>query len=225
MSIFKRLFKVGEANANKLIDSLEKPEVMLDQAIRDKEKQIAEVKKSIAMVIANERESKARLERERQQQADYEKKAEQALLAGNEDLAGKALTRAGEHEQKAVTLEPQWQAQRGEVEKLKAEVKRMDEDLAEVRRNKDFIIAQSKMAEVKKDVYRARANMNKNSGDDLLERMRKKAEKAGYEAEAAAELAGESSDDSLDRQLAALDSGVDSSVQDKLAQMKQRLGK
>ena len=36
MSVFKRLFKVGEAKANQIVDGLEKPELMLEQAIKDK---------------------------------------------------------------------------------------------------------------------------------------------------------------------------------------------
>ncbi|MBW2184198.1 MAG: PspA/IM30 family protein [Deltaproteobacteria bacterium] len=47
MSIISRLFKIGEAKASKVIDGLEKPELMLEQAIRDKEKQIKEAKKSV----------------------------------------------------------------------------------------------------------------------------------------------------------------------------------
>ena len=57
MGIFRRLFKIGEAKANKLVDDLEKPELMLEQAIRDKEAQISEVKKSVMAVIATERET------------------------------------------------------------------------------------------------------------------------------------------------------------------------
>ena len=64
MSIFGRLFKVGQANANKAIDKLEKPEVMLDQAIRDQEKAIAEAKKSVQGVIATERQVKGLLDQE-----------------------------------------------------------------------------------------------------------------------------------------------------------------
>ena len=44
MGLFQRIFKVGEAKVNQIVDGLEKPEVMLDQAIRDKEKQISAAK-------------------------------------------------------------------------------------------------------------------------------------------------------------------------------------
>ena len=53
MSIFSRIFKVGQASINKLVDS-EKPELMLEQAIRDKEQQIRDAKQSIQKCIATE---------------------------------------------------------------------------------------------------------------------------------------------------------------------------
>ena len=52
MSIFGRLFKVGQASANKIVDKLEKPELMLEQAIRDQTKALGDAKKSVQAVIA-----------------------------------------------------------------------------------------------------------------------------------------------------------------------------
>ena len=63
MSIFARIFKIGQASANKVVEKFEKPELMLEQAIADKEKQIREVKQSVQQVIATERQSKAQLEK------------------------------------------------------------------------------------------------------------------------------------------------------------------
>jgi phage shock protein A len=112
MSVFQRIFKVGEAKVNQIVDKLEKPEVMLEQAIRDKHKQISEAKKSVMNVIATERQTKAQLDKDRNEQANWEAKAEQALKAGREDLAVKALERATEHQNKADGLQGIWQNQR-----------------------------------------------------------------------------------------------------------------
>jgi len=190
MSVFNRLFKIGEAKVNKLVDGLEKPELMLEQSIKDKEKQISEVKKSILSVIATERQTKALLEKERSEKSNWEQKAEAALKAGNEALAIKALNRANEHEQKATSLETGWTSQRTNVDKLKQEIVKLEDELAEFKRNKDFIIAQSKTAEVKKQIYEAKAKIkNDKSADDLMARMKAKAERQMYEAEAAEEMA------------------------------------
>ena len=51
MSIFSRIFKIGQAKVNKVVDGLEKPELMLDQAIRDKGEQIRDAKRALQSVI------------------------------------------------------------------------------------------------------------------------------------------------------------------------------
>ena len=85
MSIFSRIFKVGQAATKKAIDSLEKPELMLEQAIRDKDKQIRDAKKSVQQCIATERQTKGLLEKEKAEKEAWEQKAEMALKAEKEE--------------------------------------------------------------------------------------------------------------------------------------------
>ena len=226
MSIFSRIFKIGQASANKVVESFEKPELMLEQAIADKEKQIREVKQSVQQVIATERQTKAQLEKEKAEKFQWEQKAEAAMRAGREDLAVKALERASEHEARAASLEPSWQSQQSSVAELKQEVIAMEAEVAEYRRNKDFIIAQSKAAQVKKDIYEAKAKMtNKRSPDDLMARMKAKAERQGYEAEAAKEMATSPGGTSLEDEFKSLSTGAGSpDVQAKLDALKAKLG-
>jgi phage shock protein A len=226
MSIFSRIFKIGQASANKVVESFEKPELMLEQAIADKEKQIREVKQSVQQVIATERQTKAQLEKEKAEKFQWEQKAEAAMRSGREDLAVKALERASEHEARAASLEPSWQSQQSSVAELKQEVIAMEAEVAEYRRNKDFIIAQSKAAQVKKDIYEAKAKMtNKRSPDDLMARMKAKAERQGYEADAAKEMSVSPGGTSLEDEFKSLSSGAGSpDVQAKLDALKAKLG-
>jgi|TARA_B100001093_G_C26679359_1_gene949731 phage shock protein A len=226
MSIFSRIFKIGQASANKAIDKLEKPELMLDQAIRDKENQIKEAKRSVQQVIATERQAKAQLEKEKKGQLTWEQKAESALRAGREDLAAKALQRSAEAETKANALDLQWQSQRTAVEDLKKDILKMDDELSEFKRNKDFIIAQSKTAQIKKDIYEAKANMSKDSSaDDLMARMKAKAERTSHEADAAKEMADSfSGGDRLEKEFESLgEETVDSNIQAKLDALKAKV--
>ena len=227
MSIFSRIFKVGQAAANKVVDKMENPELMLDQAIRDKEKQIAEARKSIQSCIATERQAKALLEKERSEQLQWEQKAEMALRAGKEDLAVKALERSSEHESKVGPLQSQWESQAAAVGELKKELTSMNDQLAEYKRNKDFIIAQSKAAKVKKDIYEAKARISggRKSADDLMARMKAKAERQSLEADAAKELANDADGvSSLEKEFEALgDTTASSQVNDKLAALKAKM--
>ncbi len=201
MSIFSRIFKIGQASANKVVDKFEKPELMLEQAIRDKDKQIREAKKAVQSCIATERKTKALLEKDKAEKFAWEQKAE--------------------------SLQPNWQSQRQAVEDLKKDIITMENELAEFKRNKDFIIAQSKAAEVKKDIYEAKAKIgNRRSADDLMARMKAKAEQQSYEADAAKEMATTfEGGDSLEKEFDNLGAaGASADVQDKLAALKAKMG-
>lgn len=226
MSIFTRIFKIGQASANKVVEKFEKPELMLEQAISDKEKQIREAKQSVQQVIATERQTKAQLEKEKAEKFQWEQKAEAAMRAGREDLAVKALERAAEHENRAKSLEPSWQNQQGAVAELKQAVMTMEAEVAEYRRNKDFIIAQSKAAQVKKDIYEAKARISsKRTPDDLMARLKEKAERQGYEADAAKEMADSFTGSTLETEFKELASGAGNpDVQAKLDALKAKLG-
>ena len=82
MSLLSRIFKIGQASATKVVEKFEKPELMLEQAIADKEKQIREVKQSVQQVIATERQTKAQLEKEKAEKFQWEQKAEAAMRSG-----------------------------------------------------------------------------------------------------------------------------------------------
>ncbi len=225
MSIFSRLFKIGQAHVHSAVDGFEDPDVMLDQAIRDQEKQIREVKEKVQSVIATERQTKALLDQENENKKIWVQKAEAALKAGKEDLATKALMRSEEHDKKAASLKPQWETQRSEIEKLKVSVKTLEGSLAELKRNKDIIIAQSKAAEVKKEIYEAKAKIGENKSADLIERMKAKAQRSSFEAAAAEEMADEATGDQLEKEFEGIDENAASqAVQDKLAKMRDELG-
>ena len=225
MSILSRVFKIGQAATHSAVDKLEKPELMLDQAIRDKEKQIREARKAVQGCIATERQTKAMMERERAQQREWESKAETALKAGRDDLAVKALSRATEHEQKANSIEVNWTDQRKTLDSLKQDISSFDDQLSEYKRNKDFIIAQSKAAAVKKSIYEAKAKITQTGDvDNLMARLKAKAERASYEAEAAQELAGERTGDKLEAEFEGLETKTSSTeVQTKLDALKAKL--
>lgn len=227
MGFFSRLFKIGEAKANKVLDELEKPELMLEQAIRDREKRIQELKKAVQDCVATERQNKALLEQERINQKEWETKAKDALTANKEDLAIKALERAKEHELRIQPLEQQWKGERDQIETLKKDLLQLESELQEYKRNKDFIIAQSKSSEVRKQIYETKAKINtEDDSEALMERMKQKAQRSAHEAEAAKEMAETfNGEDSLEKEFADLKRTTSSQdVENKLKALKAELG-
>ncbi len=224
MGILSRMFKIGQAEANQLLDKMEKPDKMIDQAIRDREKQIAEARAAIVKVIATEKQTKAELDRALRTKDDWTRKAELALRAGKEDLAAQALQRAEECEREAGVYQPQWQTQHAESAKLKQALQEMERDLTSLKRERNLIVAQSKAAEVKQDIYNAKAKVGKSNTDDLIERMRAKAQQSSHEADAAGELLQNDGANALEKEFANLEQQqVSSSVAEKLAAMKAQM--
>lgn len=225
MSIFSRIFKIGQAKVNQVVDSMEQPDVMLDQAIRDKEKQLVELKKTVASCIASVHQTEAQMNKELKEKEKWELNAEAALKAGKEELAIKALERAKEHESHAATIQGNLTSQQADVDKLKGDLQAQQNQLAEYKRNRDFIVAQSKFADAKKDIHEARAKATGGKQiDNLMERMKKKAEKSSYEAEALEELSDGGS--SLEKEFEGLEgTQATADIQSKLQAMKDKLGK
>lgn len=225
MSIFSRIFKIGQAKVNQVVDSMEKPEVMLDQAIRDNEKRLVELKKAVASCIASVHQAEAQMNQEKKDQDKWEINAQAAIKAGKEDLALKALERAKEHENNAAQFESNVKNQQADVDKLKSDLVGQQNQLAEYKRNRDFIVAQSKFSEAKKDIHEARTKATGGKDiDNLMERMKKKAEKSSYEADAMEELSNDGS--SLEKEFDSLEGAQTSSdLQAKLAEMKAKMGK
>ena len=93
--IFERLFKTGQAEAHALIDKMEDPIKLSEQAIRDLKKDLHESTKALAEVKA----IAIRLEREKDEHgnraADYERKAMMLLQKAQggdlEEAEGRAL--------------------------------------------------------------------------------------------------------------------------------------
>ena len=75
MNIFRRLFKIGQAEANSAVDKLEDPIKMTEQGIRDLKNDLSSALQAMAEVKALAIRSKNDAEKEADRAADYEKKA------------------------------------------------------------------------------------------------------------------------------------------------------
>src|SRR5436190_74324 len=96
MGIFKKINDIISANLNDLTDSWENPEQMLRQAIREMEESIGAATRETARALANEKLLGKELEKNRSQARRWEERAEQAVSAGDDELARKALKRKKE---------------------------------------------------------------------------------------------------------------------------------
>ena len=225
MSIFNRIFKVGQAAANKVVDKLEDPVEMTEQGIRDLKDNLAETVRSLAEVKGIAIRSRKAADQAKQSAADYGKKAEKLVGMGDDENALLALekqetkkTEHARHNTEAKNHETGVAKMQTNVNKIKATIQEHEDGLITVR-------ARQRTADATKKVNKQMANIDSSGTVAMLERMKAKVEETEIEAESYADLNdGDTSDDAkLDAALNA--TGSTSVAEDKLAAMKKKMGK
>ena len=232
MSIFARLFKVGQAQAHNIVDKLEDPIKLTEQGIRDLKKDLqgamqglAEVK-GIAIRLGKESEEA------RRHAEEYERKAMLLLQRGSdgqmdaseaERLATTALTQRETASERAVSLTRDAENQNNMVIQLQAKVQQLKSTISTYENELVTLRARAKTAASTRKINQQLANVDSSSTISMLERMKEKVE----EDEALAQAYGEvgqvelSVDAEIDR---ALSGGQDVQAQDRLQQLKARMG-
>ena len=127
MNVFKRLFKIGEAEANSAIDKLEDPIKMTEQGIRDLKKDLSAALQALAEVKALAIRAKNDAKMHTDKAATYErkavlllKKAEKGEISMEEAdrLASECLVQKDSHVASAATCKADQQKFEGNVNKL-----------------------------------------------------------------------------------------------------------
>ncbi len=223
MGIFSRIGSLFKSNLNDLISKSEDPEKMLNQVVLDMQTQLVEAKKQVAVSIADQR----RLEKQRDEQGDlgqeWERKAMLALRAGDENLAREALKRKAEHESQFAEFGKQSQLQKDAVDKLKDQLRTLNDKIEEAKRKKNILIARQKRAEAQRTIQSTMSGLSDTGAFDTFERMSTKVDQIEAEAEATTELGNELTGDSLQQKFKALEAGS-TSTDDALADLKAKMG-
>jgi phage shock protein A len=189
MGIFRRVSDIISANLNDLVDKFEEPEKMLKQAIREMEETIAEATAAAAKAIASERLLAKELAEHDRQAADWLARAEQAVRAGDDELARQSLRRKQEHEKLAHALRDQSVAAGETGQTLRSQIEAMKAKHAEARRKLATLTARSKAAHARRRLQAVGAGFKlRSDAFSRFDRMREKVELAEAEADALTEL-------------------------------------
>ncbi len=225
MGIFDRFSSLVKSNINDLITSAENPEKMLNQIIVDMREQLAKAKQQVAAAIADEKRLRDQTDAEFRQANDWEQKAVLALQQGREDLAKQALVRHTEHLQHGQQLEATWQAHRAETEKLKGQLRDLNDKIEEAKRKKNLLLARQRRAEAQKRIANTMSGLSEKSAFEAFARMEERIEQNERQIKASAEIDEEFSGDRLASEFKQLEKGAGSMNADaQLLALKQKLG-
>lgn len=231
MGIFKRLFKVGQAEAHSIVDKLEDPIKMTDQGIRDLKVSLDESLKALAEVKALAIRSRNSAQQARTAAEDYERKAMmlvQRAQSGQMDpaeadrLAGEALMRKEEQMRTATMEETNVKSLDQKIATLDANIKRLKSNISKFENEARVLKARSKVSKATSNVNKQLANIDSSSTVAMLERMKEKVDQQEALSDAYADIANENR--SIDEEInSALDNNQ-LAASDALAQLKAKMG-
>src|SRR4051812_15225806 len=224
MGIFQRIGTLIKSNINDLISKAEDPEKMLSQVLVDMKNQLVEAKKQVAVAIGDEKRLKKQWDDQVALAKEWERKAMMAVHAGDDALAKEALVRQKEHEDLSGQFETQWHSQKDAVDKLKDQLRTLNNKIEEAKRKKNILVARAKRAEAQRTIQSTMAGLSDTSAFDTFDRMTEKVDQIEAEAEAGAELAGEMTGDTLAQRFKKLESGTSVSADSQLQALKAKMG-
>lgn len=226
MGIFDRLSTLVKSNLNDLISSAENPEKMLNQIIVDMRNQLARAKQLVAAAIADEKKLKDQADTEAKLATDWEERAMLAVQQDRDDLAKQALMRSEEHKEHAMALASTWQTHRVETDKLKIELRELNDKIEEAKRKKNLLLARQRRAEAQARISQTMSGMSDKSAFEAFNRMEEKISNNERQLSAAREIDEEFSGDRLQSDFKKLEISAGAvGAEDRLLQLKQRMGK
>jgi phage shock protein A len=224
MGIFSRLGTLIKSNLNDLISKAEDPQKMLNQIVVEMQNQLVEAKKQVAVSIADEKRLKKNWDEQIELSKEWERKAMLAVRSGDDGLAKEALVRKGEHDKQQLEFGKQWQLQKDAVEKLKEQLRTLNDKIEEAKRKKNILVARQKRGEAQKAIQDTMRGLSDNSAFDTFERMSQKVDQIEAESEASAELGGELAGDTLQGKFKKLEAASGGGSDMALAELKAKMG-
>jgi phage shock protein A len=189
MGIFRRTADIFAANLNDLVDRFEEPERMLRHALREMETLISATSSAVARSIAMEKLlEKARAEHSAQAD-EWRRRATEAIDAGEEALARRAIARKLDHEQAMAAVGRQLADAHEANATLRRQLDLLRDKHAASRTKLMLLSAQQTAAEAQRQIFtRFRAPGGHARALARFERFYERVEYAQAEAEALMEL-------------------------------------
>ena len=215
--VFARVGRVGRGQVNQGVGALEDAtfEATINQTVADMKTELNKVVVASAGAMSNYNRLDAEYQKYVQQSQQWKDRAGQALDAGNEDLAKKALAKKAESDQQIASLQQAVDAARATSEKLKSQVGELKRKIEEGERTATTLVARKNAAMAQRKVAEAMAGVgNADNAFAALGRFQESVAKEEATAQAFDQLASAGKDDDLEAQFAQLGThGVDAELE------------
>ena len=216
--IFARMTDIIKSNINELLDRAEEPEKMIRQMVREMEEAVNKATASVGTAVANQKRLERQANEKEAQIEEWQRKAERAVEAGQDDLARRSLERKAVFVKAAEDLGPALEESRQTAAQLREQLRELKTKLEEARTRQGTLVARHRAAEARKRLAKSISGLG-NDAFSSFERFEQKVESTEAEADAHTEVAGEMQ--SIEKEIHDLDQGVE--IEDELTALKARL--
>ncbi len=227
MNIFKRLFKIGEAEAHSAIEKMEDPIKMTEQGIRDLKADLAKSIEALAQVKAMTIRSKNDEKKYSESAKQYEHKAIAILQkadiadADKDRLAEQALLKKQENETNAQTAKAEYDKTIKSVQEIEANINKLKSTISQWENELRTLKSRVKVSKAQTNLNKQMAQIDSNSTVSMLERMRDKVAQEEAKAEAYGEIA--ESNTSIEEEINKAADTSSTKASDQLAALKKKL--
>ena len=234
MSLFRRMFKVAQAESHAAMEKFEDPIKMTEQGIRDLKKDLQAAMQSLAEVKSMAIRTRRDAEGKKKLAADYERKAMTLLQkmqsgeldpADAERLAAEALNQKEQQAAEAVRISQEADRHEQMAGQLQASVNKIKSTISTYENDLVTLTARSKTAAATRKINQQIAKVDSSSTIAMLEKMKAKVEEDESLAMAYGEMA--SADQSIDDEINAVLKGKDAKAlppPQALLELKKKMG-
>ncbi len=216
MSIFKRMKNIVSSNVNAALDSMEDPSKMIDQTLRDLHKDLENVRKQTAEMMAQERMLGSEVENMEDTVKKLTAYAEKAIKAGNDDDARRFLKQKNDVLSQIASKKQLHTQMVSDVKKLRDMQQSLANKVSEMDRKKSAIKLKNEHAKAQERMNKITSSVDSSSLSKFDE-YEKKIDAKLYSAQAMEELNKDPND--VSDLMIQYDSGL-SDVDDELAALK-----
>ncbi|CAL67596.1 PspA/IM30 family protein [Christiangramia forsetii] len=231
MNIFRRLFKIGEAETNSAIDKMEDPIKMTEQGIRDMKLDLDKSLEALAQVKALAIRARNDQEEHQSKVDDYQNKAIIILkkahakdmdAAEADRLAQEALVQKEAAEQQVLRAREESVKFDNNVAQLQKSIQTIKANIGNWENELKTLKARVKVSNATKNLNKQMAELDSTGTVSMLERMKEKVAQEEALAEAYGDIADASK--SIDEEIDKAADTSKSKAGDELEKLKQQLG-
>lgn len=200
MSVFKRLFKIGQAEAHNIVDKLEDPIKLTEQGIRDLKKDLDQSLKALAEVKAMSIRAKKESADAKNRAKSYENKAMMLLTkaekgeldhAEGDRLATEALDKKQDAEAQAKSANANATGIDKNLVTLEQNVKKLRTKISHYENELKTLKARAKVSQATTKLNKQMAQIDSTGTISMLEKMKEKVDENEALSEAYADVAQE----------------------------------